>query len=140
MKRSEDPRITRALLDRTHTRDRKPHMHPNVTAPGWSEHLRLATTSQGIGAALIALSLLRWPATAVLVSPAWGLPDSAWVLILAVQTGAEAIFWVGVWLVGRSPLRRALASIAETWPVRTILSRTARVARSMHSKSGVPGV
>jgi hypothetical protein len=71
---------------------------------------------------VIALSLLRWPLTALLVSPAWGFPGNQWVLILAVQASAEAMFWSGVWLIGREPLRAALARVAGRLPLRTILS------------------
>lgn len=138
MKRNEDPHITGALLDRTRTRDRKPHMQRNVTGPGWSDYLRLATPSQGMGAALIALSLLRWPVTAMLASSAWKLPVSQWILISVVQACAEAMFWIGVWLVGRKPLRAALMRLAETWPVLATLDRTRRLPRSVKSRSAVP--
>jgi len=58
----------------------------------------------------------------MLASPAWGPPASQWVLILAVQTSAEAMFWIGVWLMGRESLRAALARVADRSPLRTILS------------------
>ncbi|HSD60886.1 MAG TPA: hypothetical protein VLC55_08535, partial [Burkholderiales bacterium] len=59
---------------------------------------------------------------AMLVAPAWGSPASQWALILAVQTSAEAMFWIGVWLVGRESLRAALPRVADKSALRTILS------------------
>jgi len=91
-------------------------------------HLEPAGHSRGIGWMLIALSFLRWPATAMLVSPAWGLPDYRWLLIPAVQAGAEAMFWIGVWLVGRGPLRAALARISGKWRVGAIFARSIRIS------------
>lgn len=111
-------------------------MEHNNKEPGPGIFFLAANTARAVGAALIGLSLLRWPATALLVSPAWELLDGRWAVILAVQTGAEAMFWIGVWLVGRQPLRQALARVSETRPVCAILARTSRLARSVQSRSG----
>ena len=89
---------------------------------GWNQRPMLAGPARAIGATVIALSLLRWPVTAMLVSPGWGSLASQWALILAVQTSAEAMFWIGVWLIGRESLRAALARVADRSPLRTILS------------------
>lgn len=86
-----------------------------------------AGLSRGVGGLLIALSFLRWPATAMLVSPAWGLADYRWLLIPAVQAVAEAMFWIGVWLVGRGPMRAALARISGKWHVGATLARSIRI-------------
>lgn len=99
----------------------------------------LAKPAQAMGAVLIGSSLARWPATAWLLSPGWELADGRWFLILAVQGGAEAIFWFGVWLLGGKPLRDALARVCATRPVRAILARLSRRARPPHSRSGAVG-
>lgn len=88
-----------------------------------------AGLAAAIGAVLIALSLLRWPATAMLVSPASGLPATPWGMLVALQVGAEAMFWVGVWLAGRNALGPVLARVAGTWPVQAIFARGARGCR-----------
>jgi uncharacterized protein DUF3563 len=115
-------------------------MRSHTTESGWDHHLGLAPSSRAIGAALIALSLLRWPATAMLASTAGDFPGTPWSLILTVQASAETIFWIGVWLVGRNSLRAALARVAATWPVRSMFLRRSRGARSAHSVSGIAGV
>jgi hypothetical protein len=94
--------------------------------------------SRALGAALIVLSLLRWPITAMLASAHWELPVSPWFLIPVVQGFAEAMFWVGVWLVGRRPLRAAMARLSGTWPVSAILARIVRVPQSVEARPATP--
>lgn len=89
----------------------------------WNGHPRPVGAWRAIGAAVIALSLLRWPLTAMLVSPAWGPPAGQWYLVAAVQVSAEVMFWTGAWMVGRDQLRAALARVAAAAPLRTILGR-----------------
>lgn len=105
----------------------KAAMARNRKEPETNGQLEAAGLSRGVGGLLIVLSFLRWPATAMLASPAWGLADYRWLLIPAVQAGAEAMFWIGVWLVGRGPLRAALARISRKWRIRAALARSIRM-------------
>jgi hypothetical protein len=114
-------------------------MQRNMTELKWSQ-LMPATPSRALGVVLIAISLLRWPATAMLVSSGWEPANSPWVMILAVQSSAEIVFWVGAWLVGRDFLRAALARVAGNSSIRTIVDWVSRVARTASPKSGVTGV
>ena len=103
-------------------------MQSQATTAGSTYHPGRAGFVGAMGVTLIALSLLRWPATAMLLSPASG-PDTPWGALLAVQGGAEAIFWVGVWLVGRNYLGGLLARVSGSWPVQAIFARGGRAAR-----------
>ena len=95
--------------------------------PETNRHPEPAGLSRGLGGLLILVSFVRWPATAILASPAWGLADYRWLLIPAVQAGAEAMFWIGIWLVGRGPLRAALARISEKWRNGATRARSIRI-------------
>jgi hypothetical protein len=104
-------------------------MARNWKEPESNRLLGPAGLSRAIGAMLIAVSFLRWPATAMLVAPGFGLAEYRWLLIPAVQAGAEAMFWIGVWLVGRGPLRAALARISGKWRAGAGPARSIRVSR-----------
>lgn len=97
--------------------------------PETIRHPEPAGLSRGVGGLLIALSFLRWPATAALVLPALGLADYRWLLIPVVQVGAEAMFWIGVWLVGRGALRAVLARISRRWRAGATFARSIRLQR-----------
>jgi hypothetical protein len=116
----------------------KPDMPRKMKELWLYRYLRFSDPSRAMGAALIALSLLRWPVTAMLASAHWELPVSPWVLIPVVQGCAEAMFWVGVWLVGRKPLRAAMARFAAMWPVSAILARMLRVPQSVKTEPATP--
>jgi hypothetical protein len=100
-------------------------MPGDTTESGANQLLSAAGRSRVVDLGLIALSLLRWPATALLLAPGFELAEYRWVLIPAVQAGAEAMFWLGVRLVG--PLGAALARIAGRWRVRATPERTLRI-------------
>jgi hypothetical protein len=104
-------------------------MARNLEEPETIRPIGPAGLSRGVGVLLIAFSFLRWPATALLVAPGFGLADYRWLLIPVVQVGAEAMFWTGVWLLGRGPLCAALARIAALWRGRTSFLRSIRVTR-----------
>ncbi|HEX9180628.1 MAG TPA: hypothetical protein VF859_09550 [Burkholderiales bacterium] len=104
-------------------------MARNLKEPEPNRLIGPAGLSRGAGGLLVAFSFLRWPVTALLVAPGFGFADYRWILIPAVQGGAEAMFWIGVWLVGLGPLRAALARTAGMWRVGASFPRSIRVTR-----------
>ena len=86
--------------------------------------------SRALGVALIALSLARWPATVVLASPGWISAVNPWYAILALQILAEAMFWCGVWMIGRGRWRELMARVAASRLARAALVKPHRTSES----------
>jgi hypothetical protein len=113
------------------------HMPRHIQEAESNRHPGLSDPARAIGATLIVLSLLRWPLTAIVASSASKLPISPWIIIPAMQASAEAMFWVGVYMVGRKPLRAALARLAGTRPVRILLARRLSLSHPVEPSSAI---